>query len=220
MKQFDYYEFAGVLAPGATLLFGLCILFPALASHLQGKEFTAGDFGVFVLLAYVAGQLIQALGNAIEWVWWKAWGGWPTEWPRTGKGHLLSKPQTEQLGSAIRHMLGVSDASDVLEIPRKDWMAVTRQIDAAVQAAGCSKRVETFNGNYGLNRGLAASLVTLTVLTLATQGLAAWRPALLLAVGCGIALYRMHRFARHYGRELLVQFLNLRQSTGGGKDVG
>ncbi|MBL8809844.1 MAG: hypothetical protein JNM43_06665, partial [Planctomycetaceae bacterium] len=90
----------------------------------------------------------------------------------------------------------------------KAWYGITRQIYAAVSAAGRAGRVDTFNGNYGLNRGLAASLLTIAILVLFT-GRSNWPYSVGLLLGAIAALYRMHRFARHYARELFVQFLQL-----------
>lgn len=215
MRQFEFYEFVGVLAPGAFLLYGLSLLFPQAGPIVQGKEVTFGDLGIFVLLAYVAGQLIQALGNAIEWTWWRAWNGWPSDWPRSDKHHLLSVPQREQLLGKVRNLLALPAEADPFQLPPRDWMAVVREIDATIQAAGRSKRVEAFNGNYGLNRGLVASLAALLALTLAVHGVSGWKADLLLSAGTAIALFRMHRFGRHYARELFVQFLSLPSTTAG-----
>ncbi len=66
-----------------------------------------------------------------------------------------------------------------------------------------------FNGNYGLNRGMAAALLAILVLAFVTHGLAAWTAAILLAIGAAIAVFRMHRFGVHYARELFVQFLSI-----------
>jgi hypothetical protein len=74
--------------------------------------------------------------------------------------------------------------------------------------------VDTFNGNYGLNRGLAAGLPAALAL-MPTQAAVDWRVVVCVLVGAGLALYRMHRFARHYARELFVQFLQLPERENG-----
>lgn len=218
MRQFDFYEFTGVIAPGAVSLFGIAILFPELGKRLQGQDFTVGSFGLFVLLAYVAGHLVQALGNAVEWAWWKPWGGMPTDWVRTGKHALLGDAQRAQLGSRLQAMLALQRGEDPFAFGQKAWGGVVRQAYAAVHAAKRSGRVETFNGNYGLNRGIAASLFALAILTVASRGRDAWLPVLLLAMGGCVAVYRMHRFAKHYGRELFAQYLALFGAGSIGKD--
>ncbi len=68
--------------------------------------------------------------------------------------------------------------------------------------------MDTFNGNYGLNRGLAASLLVLAVLNIFSDW-SQWSISIWFVVGAGLAIYRMDRFGVHYGRELFVQFLTL-----------
>jgi hypothetical protein len=33
-----------------------------------------GELGLFNIIAYAAGQLVQAVGNYIKWAWWKCQG--------------------------------------------------------------------------------------------------------------------------------------------------
>lgn len=63
-------------------------------------------------------------------------------------------------------------------------------------------------GNYGLNRGIAAGLLVVVVATL-LQTPINWLAVTGVGVAAALATYRMHRFARHYARELFVQFLQL-----------
>ncbi len=214
MRQFDFYEFTGVIAPGVVTLFGVGILFTELGKRLQGQDLTVGDFGLFLVLAYVAGHLVQALGNALEWAWWKAWGGWPTDWPRMGTRKLLSDPQREQLRSRVAALLALPEGGDPFQLDKNSWVAVVRQVDAAVQPAELRKPIETANGNYGLNRGIAASLFALAMLTLLSRGCEGWLPTLLLVTGAFVCLFRMHRFGRQYGQKLFVQFLAVGEPEG------
>lgn len=210
MRQFDFYEFTGILAPGTVLLAGLAILFPTITKALVGDDFSAGELGLFVILAYAAGHLLQALGNLLEWLWWKAWQGWPTDWLRTGQGDVLNQKQRELLADRVRLLLRLGPQDDPWSSDAKQWAPVVRQVDAAVQAAGRSARVVTFNGNYGLLRGIAAALLALSGAVLGQRGPSeGCIAALILLALAAVALYRMHRFARHYARELFVQFLQI-----------
>jgi uncharacterized membrane protein len=67
-------------------------------------------------------------------------------------------------------------------------------------------RIDTFNGNYGLNRGLASATAILAVVS-ATQS--SWWIALALLAISGVFLYRAYRFGVYYARELFMQFLVL-----------
>ena len=89
MRKFDFYEFAGIITPGAITLVGVATIFPSLQGILLNKALTVGDLGFVLILAYAAGHMVQAAGNLLEWCWWEVQKGMPTEWIRTGKGNLL-----------------------------------------------------------------------------------------------------------------------------------
>lgn len=160
-----------------------------------------------MILAYVLGHLVQAVGNAVEWVWWKTLGGMPSDWVRTCPSRLLAESQLPALEDSIARRLGIGGVS-VADITAKNWYAITRQIYADVAAAGRAGRVDVFNGNYGLNRGIAAALLVVLVAVL-MRDLHSWKFALAVLGGFLLTLYRMHRFGQHYARELFVQFLQL-----------
>jgi hypothetical protein len=217
MKNFDFYEFAGVLTPGALLLYSISLIYPSLAIYIQGKEFTVGELGLFVILSYVAGHLLQALGNLIEWLYWNIRGGMPTDWVRTHKKHeryLISDQQIDSLEKQMQSKLKLTEPfifSD--DLTKKNWTGITRQIYAAVQAGGRSQRIDTFNGNYGLFRGIASAFLAALILLLVENGLTYWKISLLLVTGIAIAVFRMDRFGKYYAREVFIQFLQLPESV-------
>lgn len=207
MKQFDFYEFTGILLPGAIVMAAMVLLFPGWGLPTLVKDVSVGGLGIFIVLAYAVGHLVQAVGNLIEAVWWKCWGGMPTNWLRTKPARLLAEQQISLLQERLRKQPGLA-SFEIASSSLSDWHAITRQIYAAVAGAGRASRVDTFNGNYGLNRGLAAGLLAVLAF-LPTQTTMDWRLVVCVLVGAGLALYRMHRFSRHYARELFVQFLQL-----------
>jgi hypothetical protein len=80
-----------------------------------------------------------------------------------------------------------------------------REVYAAVADAKRAGRVDTFNGNYGLMRGLAAAILVLLIAAMAVgKGLLV---AGAFAIMFLLALQRMHRFGKHYAMELFIQFL-------------
>ncbi len=127
---------------------------------LNFVNLSLGSLGVGLILAYVAGQLLQVLGNWIENIWWKLWGGIPTDWLRSGKHDLVSIPQRDLLKTHICEILK-SPAFEPQTNSPKEWHSITRQIHASVSAEGRSDRVDVFNGNYGLCRGLVAAFSVL-----------------------------------------------------------
>lgn len=209
MQRLDYYEFLGYLAPGGALLFGISRIYPKVCDSISTTGLSFGDLGIFIVLSYVAGQVAQAFGNVIETVWWKCWGGWPSDWPRSASHRLLSPQQETVLPSRLDSLLGGESKHELKDFDAKGWQAVVNQIGAVLKAANCTERLDVFNGNYGLCRGLAAGTCILFVLSLYECGLTHWKAELALILLGLLMLYRMHRFGWRYARELFTQFLQL-----------
>jgi hypothetical protein len=208
MRTFDFYEFAGILAPGTVTLVGFLVLYPPLSTQLHGQTLTLGAFGLIAILAYVLGHLTQAIGNLVEKVWWMLWRGMPTDWVRSGKRDLIAPSQSQALRSLIQTRLAAKLPDELSQLSPAAWYSITRQVYAAVAAQSKTNRIDVFNGNYGLNRGIAAALV-IVMIQAAFVGEASLGVFTLMSLGAAIALYRMHRFGVNYGRELFVQFLQL-----------
>ncbi len=205
MRKFDFYEFVGVLLPGVVLLTVVGLVFPSLKADIVGTDMSVGDFGWRTMLAYVVGHLLQGIGNLIERAYWWFWGGMPTDWIRSGKRPLIAGEQQRLLQHNVRKLLG-NEAFELEKVNSHQWDSITRQVYAYVSDAGLSYRVDVFNGNYGLFRGVASALLVSLVLVLITDW-TAWRAEFLIAVLGALAIYRMHRFGVRYGRELFVQFI-------------
>jgi hypothetical protein len=97
---------------------------------------------------------------------------------------------------------------------QKKWRPITRQICTDVAKNGRPDRIDTFNGNYGLNRGLASACLVLAVVALAHTG---WWIGAGLCAGAAIYGYRAYRFGVRYARERFLQFLVLYETLGPAK---
>lgn len=209
-SKFDAYEIIGVIAPGSVLLFGLALLFPDLKSLFFEQGFSVGDLGLFLVLSFVAGHLIQAVGNLAEPLIWKPFGGMPTDWLIRNPEKLLQDTQVDRLRQAVK-----SDFDcDLQQLSPAQWAPVVREIYATIQAKGDTTRIDSFNRTYGLMRGVTATLGALAVLSLIATW-PAWKPAVLTALAALIAGYRMVRFGKRYGRELIVVYLWLGKPESG-----
>ena len=208
MRKFDFYEFTGILTPGTLLLVGLMYLWPGIVAPNDLDKISVGGLGVFTLLAYVAGHLVQAVGNWIEKGWWGIARGMPTDWIRSGNVALLAPAQIEKLKVDLSKRLGLTLPEKLSELSSNAWIGITRQVYAAVAAAKQSSRVDTFNGNYGLHRGLLAATAVLLIVS-PSSTTATMSSTLVLFVVGAVAATRMHLCGKHYGRELFVQFLQL-----------
>ena len=202
-RTFDFYEYAGFIIPGAVIIVAAVWLFPESRAFFSKEGITLGEFSLFVIIAYAAGQLVQAIGNGLERIWWKARGGMPSV--RILCGEYLSTEQHKRLLEALRPRLGDADPS---KLPQSERLAIVREVYAEVAGAGKASRVNTFNGSYGLMRGLAAAfVVTFALAIVASKGITVLGVLGMLFL---LAISRMHRYGRHYATELFAQFLTAR----------
>jgi hypothetical protein len=184
-----------------------CSYIPELRDVLGKDGINLGGLGVFMLIAYATGHLLAALGNLIETGYWRTRGGMPTNWIVGMRPRLLSPEQIVRLEVAINKRLGLT-IKPLRDFNESIWSPICRQIDTDVETHCKTSRVETFNGNYGLNQGLCAAMLALALGGFLIEP-KRWFISLMFAALSAVYLYRMHRFGVHYARELYNQFLLL-----------
>ena len=205
-SKFDAYEYVGVIVPGTVLVLGGLLLFPNLNPVPSLQSFAVGDLGIFLLVAFVAGHLVQGVGNLVEKGWWFIFGGMPTDWMVDKPEKLLAPKQAEKLNRKVGNDFNLGGSLPT--ITKRAWFPITREIYAQVNAAGRSDRADAFNRTYGLMWGLTAAFFTLAALVMGAN-FQDWRAALICAILGIVALARMHLFGKHYAREVFVQYLDL-----------
>jgi hypothetical protein len=129
----------------------------------------------------------------------------PSEWLTAPVPKIISEQQVEALAGHIQARLRINVGS-ITGMQVRDWRPISRQIYADVEKNGKRQRIEAFNANYGLNRGLCAAALALSVVALEQKE---WVTSFGLFVVAAVYLYRARRFGVHYARELFVQFLQL-----------
>lgn len=203
-RTFDFYEYAAFIIPGAVLTLGVMLFFPE-ARALFSKEggVTFGELGIFVIVAYAAGQLIQGIGNLIEAVLYWPFGGKASE--RALAGKVLSPEQYKKVAEALKADPKI--ARDISSCGAAEYPAIVGMMYGRVLASGKVARVDAFNGSYGLMRGLAAAFtVLLVVAVVLAKG---WVVIGVLVLLAGLALQRMNRYNGTYTKELFTQYLLL-----------
>lgn len=203
-KAFDPYEVIGVITPGAVVALMLATQWPELRALFGQEGLSIGDLGFFVVMAFVLGHLVQALGNLLETLVWSVT-GMPSAWVRSPKQTLISTAQRDQLEAKVTALENTPVA--LASLGRRQWGCITARIAGKVRAAGRGARLDAFLRTYGLARGLAAGFIVAAVwLGVKDQGVS---EGVVLAAGlAAVALYRMVRFARHYARSLFQEYLD------------
>jgi hypothetical protein len=210
MSKLSFYEQAGIVIPGAILVFGLVFLTPELKDFLAKDGITVGGLGVYLIVSYAAGHLIAAVGNVVEWLAWLVSGGRPSTWLTKEKPKIISAAQVQQLSANVTARLGLPDPK-LPGLSKGEWEPIWWQLYTDV--LNCSPgRVEIHNGNYGLNRGLAAAFALLGLL-LTIDGKLCPRGIALFVVAL-VFLLRMRRFGIHFVREICNQFMLLPPTPG------
>ena len=207
MKQFDYYEFTAILVPGSTFLITMGLIFPDVFGERFFEGVSLGDLGIFVIAAYVSGHVVQAFSSLYEKVFWRIWGGMPTEWALKNGTKYYTAEQVDLIKKKVQQDMKLALNEDG-SVPK----SVTRQIYSILKNNKQTERVDIFNANYGLNRAMAASsllgfLISLFFLwdTIYVSG------CLLLATI--LLTYRMFTFALNYSHAIYNGFLNVRNDA-------
>lgn len=202
MRNFDFYEFTGIVAPGVILIASSLL---AIMDPVDLLEIKLGASFIFIVVAYVSGHILQSLGNWFEFVWWKVFGGMPTDWVQKKAEPILSNDQRQKLFSAIERNEGIEN-SRLSQMGHRDWFLLVRSLYVVIQACGQVERIERFNGNYGMLRGVSVScFISGLIIFMAPDGKEIYGAALIIA---GIlSSIRMHRFAKYYARELFLQYI-------------
>ncbi|WP_421795381.1 hypothetical protein [Haliscomenobacter sp.] len=198
-RSFSFYEFAGIIAPSVIFLFFLNLVID------KAKDFSLFDFSkigesvIFIVIAYGVGHIIQSFGNYAEKpVWWLL-NGMPTEWitkqPRLWQ-NLFKDKEKQLILEKLQKDFGDSNALDY------GRLAFTK-----VHVEGKTDRIETFNGNYSLFRGLLICFLFLMIITI-YLGYYDWFWLLLLLVI--MSTLRMIHFGKCYAREVYRTYFFLK----------
>lgn len=195
MKSFDFYEFVGILLPGSAFLVATGFLFDVKGYTILFFPNDLGSFGLHVFAAYILGHLIQAIGNFVEKFYWMFWKGMPTDWPFT-------KPNNTQFITAKDTVISLCQGTTT-GLTLEKWRSYVAQSRSVVFSRERSSRLNFFNGNYGLFRGLISASLLLASFSWSSEK-SLLTIYLCLFVVSALSFYRMHRFGVHYASELFA----------------
>jgi hypothetical protein len=198
-KEFSFYEFVGILVPGVTLLFFTEMIIEVVYSKIILDFTKIGESVIFLIIAYGIGHILQAVGNIFEYFFWKVFGGMPTQW-LTRKNifaiQLFDEVQTEKVKHKAFTQFGEKAGKDYgMDI--YNWLSLKDKIT--------EKRIDLFNANYSLFRGLVVTFYILAFVVLSYLG---WKLMLIPLVLGIMSNYRMFRFAKLYAKEVFRSYLN------------
>jgi hypothetical protein len=203
---FQVFEYLAYIIPGTILLYGILWLSPDLKAPLVDEKIDLGSFGIFVILAFVAGLLVHAIAHYV-----------PEQWVLRPLGLVhrtdaLICSDAELRGIAIKKAISDKLHEDMETICKnndaRSKQRVLRQIFAGEQKGGTHHdRVELFEGRYYLLLDLSAVFIILIPVSIILRP-AWWRASVpLLLIATLLSLERTSYFDRIYASELIQSFL-------------
>jgi hypothetical protein len=194
-REFSFYEFVALLVPSCILIVGISLLLNFYGKITLVDFNSIGETMVFLIVCYGIGHIVQSIGNLFEKVIWWIYGGMPTKWLANGSrfGEKLFKDPLNQ--DIIQKLSGKYGNQD-------DFGRLTYNF--LFQSNKCA-RIDIFNGNYSLFRGLA---VVFLMLALMVCYYANWKWSLLSFIPFLLLTRRMIRFAKYYASETFITFYN------------
>ncbi len=196
-KEFSFYEFVAILVPSAILLYAVQLIL----EHAYRKQIVdfekLGETIIFIIICYGVGHIIQSLGNFFENLVWFVYGGMPTKW-LTHKNKFNKYLFEQSLNQRIVEQVKKKFGDDIEDYGRLTYNLLFQKDK--------TKRIDIFNGNYSLFRGLAVSFLIITGLCLYYL---TWQLSLVALVPSLLATVRMIRFAKYYATETFRTFYNL-----------
>ncbi len=196
-KDFSFYEFVGIIVPSTILLYGIQVIFEFVYQKQLVDFSKIGETAIFIVICYGVGHILQSLGNICERIVWYIFGGMPTNWltkkNRFGKT-LFDNPLNQRIEDKVKLKFGAG----INDYGRLTYNFIFQKEKTA--------RIDIFNGNYSLFRGLSISFLLMMVTCLYFFD---WKIFLVMTVPFALSVKRMIRFAKYYATETYSTFFNL-----------
>lgn len=195
-KEFSFYEFVGILVPSTILLFSLNLII-SVTHNINIVDFgKIGETGIFIIVCYGFGHILQAIGNIFESIVWFIYGGMPTNWLNK-KNRFNSFLFEVDFNQRILNKIKLKFGDDI-----NDYGRITYNFLFIKEK---TRRIDLFNGNYSLFRGLAVSfLIITTIFLFYFPFIYSLYPFIIFL----LSTLRMIRFANYYAKEVFRTFFN------------
>ncbi len=204
--KFDPYEFIAVAIPGALPTLTISLLVPEVAAVILANGVDLGSFGIFLIVSFVVGHVVQVVGNLIEQIENLLTFG-TIDLAVRDKRRPMPSEQWDRFCASLAEA-GISAKAGITS---DSWPGIRREVYARLLADGRTDRIDMFNRTYGLCRGMVAGTAISAAMTLILGGEDAWQWSAMIVVLLALPLYvRMRRFSKHYFNEIVSQFLSLK----------
>jgi hypothetical protein len=153
-KEFSFYEFVAIIIPGILMMWIIAILLqPYYGCELEFNNLSNLFHSmIYLSCAYVIGHIAQIFGRKLEDILWKYQGGQPTTWILDKTNKYLDQQDQKKIKLKLQqHDINQSNLYQFL---------IAKQFHTS--------RIDIFNGNYALFRGLMVTAITVAVVSYLT----------------------------------------------------
>jgi hypothetical protein len=196
-KEISFYEFVGIIVPSITFLYFIQFIFEYVYQNQIVDFGTLGETIVFLVICYGFGHLLQALGNFFEFFLWFVYGGMPTKWLNNKNrfgNTLFDNPLNKQILDKVLHEFG----DGISDYGRLTYNTIFLRDKTF--------RIDIFNGNYSLFRGLSVSFLLISIVCWHFFN---WEIGLISLIPFLLSVMRMIQFAKYYATEIFRTFNNI-----------
>lgn len=158
--KLEFYDILGILVPGLLFLVWVPLCFPGIRDVAVSLSFPDA-FSVMVLtaVAILLGHVIQAVGSLLEPLFFRTWGGRPSDRALAeGLGSYLPPDSSQRIRTKLVHHLGESATDHSL------FLFAIQLSEGEGRGRGAR-----FNGLYAYHRALLTLLILGSVLLLLAQ---------------------------------------------------
>ena len=152
--KFDPYEFIAIAIPGALPALTISLLVPEVAAVVLANGVDLGAFGIFLIVSFIVGHVVQLGGNLIEQLEGLATFG-PVDLAVRNERRPIHSDQWDRF--SVR--LDQAGLTGTTGITSETWPGIRREVYALLSADGRTERIDMFNRTYGLCRGMVAGAI-------------------------------------------------------------
>lgn len=196
-KEFSFYEFVGIIVPSVIFLYTAQLIID-FAYQKQMVDFgKIGETTIFIIVCYGFGHILQSLGNIFENILWFIYGGMPSKWlnkKNTFGNTLFENPLNQKILEKAKLKFGEGIA---------DYGTLSYNLIFLKEKTA---RIDIFNGNYSLFRGLSVSFLLITIMC---GYFFNWQITALVTIPFFLSVARMVRFAKYYATDTFRTFYNI-----------
>jgi hypothetical protein len=161
--RFNYYDVVAHIVPGTLVLGVLAIIPKVFGFAVPWPSSSAVTLAASIPIAYAVGQVVQAIASFLQPIYYKLWGGRPSDVMMEGKSRLTEERLKRMLPVLGQFFKSPTDTPKARAALFSDAMALCNREELG--------RVAVFNASYAFHRALLTTGVVASAMLGVALGL-------------------------------------------------